>query len=164
MPLATAPNTRAIGNAIVTYLAALVIPNTSTPVYKVAQLEAIFDVIGQVSDGGAVVEVYGDLDDSERRGFGGRVWDEQDWFILSLCSRETAALAAYIYDVRDYLVQPFQVHAQLGNVVSNLFHSQLKSKSGRFYPILRNGQKLKAHVIILTTRQEWGVIPPGVVS
>jgi len=165
MPIATAPNTKAIGNAIVSYLAALVIPNTSTPVYKVAQLEVIFDVIGQVSDGGAVVEVYGNADDSERRGFGGRVWDEQEWYILSLCSRETGGLASYIYDVRDYLVQPFQVHAQLGNIVSNLFHAQLKAKSGRFMTATRDGQILRAHLITLVTRQEWAVpIPPGVVS
>src|SRR6266851_8839097 len=118
MPIANAPNTKAIGNAIVSYLAALTKPDT-TPVYILAQLEVIYDVIGKVSTAGAVCEVYGNAGDSERRGFGGRMWDEQEWYILSMCSRETATLASYIYDVRDFLIVPFQVHAQLGNIVSN---------------------------------------------
>lgn len=164
MPMATAPNTKAIGNAIVTYLAALTKPDT-TAVYKVAQLEVIFDVLTSVSSGGAVVEVYGNLDNSERRGFGGRIWDTQSWYLLSMCSLETATLAAYIYDVRDYLIQPFQVHAQLGNAVSNLFHAQFKQNSGRFMQTVRNGVKLKAYICELETKQEWAVpIPPGVVS
>src|SRR5216683_446572 len=157
MPIATAPNTKAIGNAIVSYLAALVIPNTSTPVYILAQLEVIYDVIGKVSTAGAVCEVYGNAGDSERRGFGGRMWDEQEWYILSMCSRETATLASYIYDVRDFLIVPFQVHAQLGNIVSNLFHSQMKPKSERFYTVVRNGQVLRAHLTMLVTKQEWQV-------
>jgi hypothetical protein len=164
MPLALQPNTKAIGNAIVSYLAALTKPDT-TAVYKVAQLEVIYDVITQVSNGGAVVEVYGNTDDSERRGFGGRIWDEQEWYILSLCSRETATLASYIYDVRDFLVVPFQVHATLGTSITNLFHAQFKPKSGRFMTAIRDGQILRAHLITLITRQEWGVpIPPGVLS
>jgi hypothetical protein len=164
MPATLAPNTGAIGDAIVAYLAALTYPNT-TKVYKDAQLELIFDVISQVSDGGAVVEVYGNADDSERRGSGGRIWDEQDWYILSMCSLETATLARKIYDVRDALVVPFQTHATLGGGIYNVFHAQFKPKSGRFGQVVRNGQNVKMHIITLTTRQEWVVTtPPGVVS
>lgn len=162
MPFATAPQTKAIGNAIVSYLAALTKPDT-TLVYKVAQLEVIFDVLTQVSSGGAVVEVYGNLDNSERRGFGGRIWDTQSWYLLSMCSLETAGLASYIYDVRDYLIVPFQQHAQLGNAVSNEFHTQFKLNSGRFMQTVRNGVKLRAYVCELETKQEW-VVSGGIVS
>ena len=165
MPYPTGPSTKAIGNAIVAYLAALTKPDT-TAVYKLAQLEYIFDVIGKVSDGGAVVEVYGNLDSSERHGFGaaGHIKDVQTWYILSMCSLDTAETAARIYDIRDALVQPFQAHAQLGNIVSNLFHSQLQDNM-RFGRIQRNGQFLRMHLAILETRQEWLVpSPPGVVA
>ncbi len=165
MPAPTMRSTKAIGQAIVAYLAALTIPNTSTPVYLLAQLEMINDVIGKVSDGGAVAEVYGHLDDSERHGFGGagRMKDPQTWYILSLCSLETPTLASYIYDVSDYLMVPFQTHAQLGNTIPGVYQSQLKSGTGSFYRALRNGQWLKAHVIELETKQEWA-IPGGVLS
>lgn len=163
MPATAAPQTRAIGNAIVSYLSTLTYPDT-TQVYQLAQLEEIKDVINLVANG-ACVEVYGHTDDSDRRGFGGRVWDEQEWFILSMCSIDTAALSAKIYDVRDALVQPFQIHAVLGAQVQNLFHAQFKPHSGQFMRIMRNGQFLRAHLITLVTRQEWQVpIPPGVTS
>jgi hypothetical protein len=163
MPATTAPQTKAIGESIVSYLSNLTYPDASR-VYAVAQLESIKDVINAVSGGGACVEVYGDTDKSERRGFGGRMWDYQQWYILSMCSLDTASSAAKIYDIRDAIVQPFQVHAQLGNIVSNLFHSQLQDNM-RFLRIQRNGQFLRAHLAILETRQEWTVpIPPGVIS
>lgn len=163
MPNTFSPNTGAIGDAIVAYLAGLTYPDT-TKVYKFAQLELIMDVVTQVSDGGAVVEVYGNADDSERRGFGGRIWDEQGWYILSMCSLETPALARKIYDVRDQIVLPFQTHSTLGGGIYNVFHAEFKAKSGRFWQVVRNGQNVKAHLIELTTRQEWQIQPPGVVS
>lgn len=165
MPYPTAPSTKAIGTAIVAYLAALTKPDT-TAVYKIAQLELIYDILNTVSDGGAVAEVYGNLDDSERHGFGGagRMKDIQTWYILSMCSVETPALAAYIYDVRDYLVQPFQQHALLGSgaTIPGVFHSQLKP-NGRFWRVRRNEQWFKAHLVELETRAEWA-IPGGVIS
>lgn len=161
---ATAPATHAIGNAIVSYLTNLTYSDGITTVYQLAQLEEIKDVTDQVANG-ACGEVYGNLDGSERRGFGGRMWDSQTWYILSMVSLDTAASAATIYDVRDALVQPFQQHALLGTQVPNLFHAQLKENSGRFLKVLRNGQWLRGHLIELETRQEWQVpIPPGVIS
>ena len=158
----SAPNTKAIGNQIVSFLTALQYPDT-TPVYQLAQLEAIKDITDQVANG-ACVEVYGLLDDSDRRGFGGRIWDTQSWYILSMVSMDTAASAAKIYDVRDALVQPFQAHATLGTAVFNLFQSELKP-NGRFLRVFRNGQWLRCHLAELETRQEWVVpIPPGVTA
>src|SRR6266700_4797630 len=96
-------STKALGQAIANYGAALTKPDT-TAVYRVAQLELINDVLNQVSDGGAVLEVYGNLDAEERHGFGGagRMRAVQSWYLLSMCSLETSALASYIYDVSDY--------------------------------------------------------------
>ena len=160
----SAPQTHAIGTAIVSYLTALKYADGITPVYAVTQLEAIKDVINAVSGGGACVEVYCEQDDSERRGFGGRIWDTQKWYILSMCSIDSPATASQIYDIRDALVQPFQTHAQMGNIVSNLFHSQLQP-SMRFGRIQRNGQFLRMHLAVLETRQEWLTpTPPGVVA
>lgn len=157
------PNTHAIGTAIVGFLQNVKYPSTAS-VYSLAQLEEIKDITPYVQGTSACVEVYGNTDTSRRRGFGGRIWDEQTWFILSICSLDTPAQAAQIYDVRDALVQPFQAHAQLNNVVSNLFHSQLQDKM-RFLRIFRNGVFYRAHLAEMLTRQEWTVpIPPGVVS
>ncbi len=146
MPAPTIRSTKALGQAIANYGAALVIPNTSTAVYRVAQLELINDVLGQVSDGGAVLEVYGNL-----------------WYLLSMCSLETAALASYIYDVSDYLMVPFEQHVQLGNPTTGIYQAQLKPNSGRFYRVQRNGVWLKAHLCEIETRTEWA-IPGGVLS
>jgi len=163
MPATTAPNTKAIGNQIVTYLATLTYSD-ATLVYQLAQLEEIKDVTDQVANG-ACVEVYGNLDGSQRRGFGGRIWDPQTWYILSMVSMDTAAQAAKIYDVRDALVQPFQTHATLGTSIFNLFRAQFKDGTGRFLKVMRNGQWLRAHLIELETKQEWTVpTPPGVIS
>lgn len=160
----SAPQTHAIGTAIVTYLAGLTYSDGITKVYALTQLEAIKNVINAVSNGNACAEVYCETDMSERRGFGGRVWDHQKWYILSMCSIDSPATASQIYDIRDALVQPFQVHAQLGNLVSNLFHSQLQDNM-RFGRIQRNGQFLRMHLAILETRQEWLTpTPPGVIA
>jgi hypothetical protein len=162
MPYATAPNTLSIGNAIVSYLSTLTYSDGITLVYKQAQLEAIKDVSDLVASGGACVEVYGDSDKSERRGFGGRIWDTQTFFILSLCSLDTPQLAEQIYQIRDALVQPLQSHATLGTSVSNLFHSQLKDNM-RFMRMVRNGQWMRAHLCELETRSEW-IVQGGVTS
>jgi hypothetical protein len=158
-----APNTDQIADAIVFYLASLTYSDGST-VYKLAQVEAIKDVTDLVANGGACVEVYANKDKSERRSFGGRIWDTQSWFILSLCSLDTSLLARQIHNVRDALVQPFQAHAQLGNIVSNLFHSQLQDDM-QFLRVPRNEVFLRAHLAELITKSEWQVpSPPGVVS
>lgn len=163
MPLSTTPNTIAIGNAIVAYLAALTYPDT-TPVYKLAQLEAIKNVVDLVATGGACVEVYGHEDDSQHHAYGGKIRDPQSWYILSICSLDTPQLAQQIYSVRDALVQPFQQHATLGNA-GNVFHSQIKPNSGQFFRIFRNGKWYRSHVIELLTIQEWVVpTPPGVIA
>lgn len=157
MPATPYANTGIIGDAIVSFLATLTYPGTSTMVYDQAQLEAIKDVVDQTANGGVCVEVYGDQDTSERRGFGGRIRDEQSWFILSLCSLDSPALARKIYDVRDALVYPFQQHATLGTSVFNLFHAQLQPNM-KFFRVQRNGVWLRAHLAQLTTKQEWQVI------
>ena len=163
MPATTSPNTKAIGNAIVGFLQALTYSSTAA-VYTAVQLEEFKDLTTLVQGNGVCAEVYGNTDTSERRGFGGRIWDTQRWYILSICSLDTAAQSAQIYDVRDQLVQPFQQHAQLNNVVSNLFHSELQPNM-RFLRIVRNGVFYRAHLAELETRQEWTVpIPPGVIS
>ena len=159
---ATNANTLAIGQEIATYMSALVYPGTSTVVYTLAQLEAIKDVIDLTTNGGVCCEVYGDGDTSERRGFGGRIWDTQTWFILSLCALDTPAHAQQIYTVRDALVYPFQQHATLGGSISNLFQVQLKANM-KFFRVLRSGQWLRAHVCELETKQEWAIVG-GVVS
>lgn len=130
--------------------------------YSFSQLEQINDVVGKVSDGSVVVEVYGDTDTSERKGFGGRIWDTQHWYICSLCSLETPGGAQQIYKVRDALVQPFQQHAQMTNIVSNLFHAELQAAM-RFIRVPRDGQVLRAHLAVLETRAEW-VVPGGIIS
>ncbi len=163
-PAPTRRQTKALGQAIASYGAALTKDDT-TLVYNLAQLEIINDVLSHVSDGGAVLEVYGNLDGEERHGFGGagRMRTVQSWYLLSICSLETPALAAYIYDVSDYLMVPFEQHVQLGNPTTGLYHAQLKENSGRFYRVQRNGVWLKAHLCEIETRQEWQ-IPGGVLS
>lgn len=164
MPFPSAPNTVAVGNAIVAYGSALTYPNTSL-VYTLAQLGAIKDVTDQVATGGACLEVHGNLDDSQRHAYGGRIWDEQSWYLLSLVSNDNATSAeTLIYNVRDALVQPFQVHATLGGGL-NVFHAQIKPGTGRFTYAKRNGITLRVHLIELLTKQEWQVpIPPGVTA
>jgi len=166
MPYPTSRSTKAVGNAIVAYLAGLTITNTTTPVFKLAQLELIFDVLNIITDGGAVCEVYGNLDSDERHGFGGagRIKTPQTWFILAMCSLESASLASYIYDVSDYIVQPFEQHALLGSgaTIPGVYFSQLRPP-GRYYRVNRNGQWVKGYLCELETRQEWA-IPGGVIS
>src|SRR6266705_2362665 len=154
MPGTANANTLAIGQQIASYMSALVYPGTSTVVYTLAQLESIKDVIDLTASGGVCCEVYGDTDDSERKGFGGRIWDCQTWFVLSLCALDTPAHAQQIYSVRDAVVYPFQQHVQLGGSVSNLFQVMLKLNM-KFFRVQRSGQWLRAHLAILETKQEW---------
>lgn len=163
MPATFAPNTHAIGTQIVSFLTALAYQDTSL-VYTLAQLEGIKDITDYVANGGACVEVYGDVDTTERRGYGGRMWDTQTWYILSMCNLDTPTLASKIYDVRDALVQPFQLHATLGTSVFNLFYSELQPNM-KFGRIQRNGVWYRSHLAQLLTKQEWTLpIPPGVIS
>lgn len=154
MPATTAPNTLLIGQQIVSYLAALTYPSTSTIVYTLANLEAIKDITDYVANGGICVEVYADGDGSDRRGFGGRIWDPQMWIILSICSLDSPTLAETIYNARDALVVPFQTHATLGTSVFNLFYSELQPNM-KFGRLLRNGKWYRVHEAHLMTKQEW---------
>jgi len=162
MPGTANANTLLLGQQIASYMSALVYPGTSTVVYTLAQLESIKDVIDLTASGGVCCEVYGDTDDSERKGFGGRIWDCQTWFVLSLCALDTPAHAQQIYNVRDAVILSFQTHAVLGGSVSNLFQSQLKP-NGKFFRVQRSGQWLRAYLCVLETKQEWQV-QGGVVS
>lgn len=162
MPVTTAPDTLAIGNQIVSYLSSLTYPGTSTLVYDLAMLEGIKDITDLIANGGVCVEVYCNTDTSERRGFGGRIWDTQSFFILSMCSMDSPALAQQIYNVRDALVIPFQTHATLGTQVFNLFQSALKPNM-KFLRINRDGTEARAHLCELEVKQEW-YIQGGIVS
>jgi len=164
LPAPTQRQTRALGQTIANYAAALTKPDT-THVYTLCQLELINDVLAQINDGGAVLEVYGNLDGEERHGFGGagRMRAVQSWYLLSMCSLETPALASYIYDVSDYLMVPFETHILLGNATMGIYQAQLKENSGRFYRVQRNGVWLKAHLCEIETQSEWA-IPGGVQS
>lgn len=162
MPLATSANTLAIGNQIVSFLSSLTYPGTNTPVYTLATLEAQKDILDNIANGGICAEVYGDSSLSERRGFGGRIWDTQTWFILSLCSLDNPEYAAQIYNVHDALTGIFQQHATLGTSVSNLFHSQLDPNI-KFGRTLKDRTWVRSHLAVLTTKQEWQV-SGGIIS
>ncbi len=157
----TQPNTLAVAQQIVTLLSALTNPDT-TPLYKIVQLEAIKDIVDLTTGGGVCCEVYGDQDTSDRRRFGGIIYDIQTWFILSICALDTPAHAQQIYNVRDQLVQPFQQHAQLGATPANVWFSELQPNM-KFFRIQRSGQWFRAHLAILETKSQWnvsgGIIP-----
>ena len=102
-----APNTLAAANALVAFAQALTI--NSSPVYASVSLGEIKDVIDLVANGGACLEVYGNADDSQHTTFGGGIWDEQSWDLLSLVSLDDAQSAEeLIYACRDALVVPIQ--------------------------------------------------------
>lgn len=160
------PNTPAIANAIVAYMQALTYPNSSTLVYTAVQLGQFKDLTDLIAvSGTACLEVYGNQDDSQHKGFGGKVTDNQSWYLLSLVNLDDAAAAeTLILQVRDALVGPIQTHATLGNAGS-VYHSQVKLGSGRFMKIPRNNVFYRAHVLEVYTKSEWAVItPPGVIS
>ena len=164
MPSTTSPNTLVIAQAIVAYGKALTYTSGAL-VYSVVQLGEIKDITDQVANGNACLEVYANKDDSQHFTFGGKIRDDQTWFLLSLVSLDDAQRAEeQIYQIRDAIIPPFQVHATLGNAGS-IFHSQIRAGSGKFIKIFRNGQWLRAHVIEIMTIQEWFVpTPPGVIS
>lgn len=164
--MTTNPDTLAIGNAIVGFCTPLTFPNTSTLVYDIVQLGEIKDITDRVAvQGAACLEVYANRDNSQHFTFGGKIRDEQTWWLLSLVNLDNANAAEQkIYQIRDALVMPFQIHATLGNAGS-VYHSQIQPHSGKFLKIMRNGQWLRAHMIEIQTWQEWFVpTPPGVIS
>jgi hypothetical protein len=165
MPIATTPNTLSVAQAIAAYGQALTYPGGGT-VYSGVSIGEMKDITEKiVVSGSACLEVYANSDDSQHLAFGGKVRDDQSWYLLSLVNMDDAAAAeALIYQVRDALIQPFQAHATLGNA-GNVFHSQIKSGSGRFLRVFRNGQWLRAHLIEVQTISEWFVpTPPGVIA
>lgn len=161
----TAPNTPAVAQAIVAFGQALTYSTSGLLVYTAVSSGETKDLTNAVAGSNACLEVYANLDDSQRHGFGGKIWDEQTWFLLSLVNLDNAEAAELlIYQVRDALVQPFQTHATLENAGS-VFHAQIKSGSGRFLKALRNGQWLRGHLMEILVRQEWFVpTPPGVIA
>lgn len=164
--MSTNPDTLAVANAIVGFCSGLVFLNTSTALYTTVQLGEIKDVTDKTTGASAAcLEVHANKDDSQHFTFGGKLRDEQTWFLLSLVNLDNAQTAEQlIYQVRDALIVPFQVHATLGNAGS-VYHSQIMPKSGRFLKIFRNGQWFRAHMIEIQTWQEWNVpTPPGVIS
>ena len=159
------PNTPAIGNALVAYFQALTYSN-NLPVYTAVTLGQFKDLTSLIAASGtACLEVYANQDDSQHKGFGGKVTDNQSWYLLSLVNLNNAAAAeTLIMQVRDAIVIPLQTHATLGNAGS-VYHSQVKLGSGRFVKIPRNSVYYRAHILEVYTKQEWAVItPPGVVS
>ncbi len=164
--MSTSPNTLAIANAIVGFCQALKFTDGITPVYTLVQLGEIKDVTDKTTGTeAACLEVHANRDDSQHFTFGGKLRDEQTWFLLSMVNLDNAQNAeSLIYQVRDALIYPFQVHATLGNA-GTVYHSQILPKSGRFLKVFRNGQWFRAHMIEIQTWQEWNVpTPPGVIS
>lgn len=160
------PNTLAIANAIAGFCTPLTYADGVTKVYSLVQLGEIKDVTDRVAASeSACLEIYANKDNSQHFTFGGKIRDEQTWFLLSLVSLDNSTNAEQlIYQVRDALIIPFQVHATLGNAGS-VYHSQIQPHSGKFLKIMRNGQWLRAHMIEIQTWQEWFVpTPPGVIS
>jgi hypothetical protein len=162
--VANAPNTLAVANAIVSYASALTYSDT-TKVYSLVQLGEIKDIINPIANGQACLEVWANTDNSQHKTFNGKISDEQTWFLLSMVSLDNAnAAEQLIYQVRDALVVPFQTHATLGNA-GTVYHSQVKSGSGKFTKASRSGQWVRAHLLEIKTLQEWFVTtPPGVIA
>lgn len=147
-----APNTLAVAQAIVTFASALTI--NAQPVYTKVQLGEIKDVIDLVANGGACLEIYGNADDSQHTAFGGGIWDEQSFDLLSLCSLDDAQAAEeLIYACRDALIVPIQQHYALGNA-GNAFFSRLRP-GGKFLYVDRNGQWLRGHLIEVFVQSQW---------
>lgn len=155
--MATQPSSKAIGQTIVSYLQNLNYPNTSMPVYQLVQLEQIKDVIATISQGGVCAEVYGSTGSSDHKAFGGTMWKEQNWHILSLCSLDTPQLAQQMYDVSDTFEPLLGTHFELGGTIDGLFYSAFVAGSGKHMRIERNGQDVRAYQIELLTRQQYQV-------
>jgi len=151
--MANAPNTLAVAQALVAFAEALT--NGSSPVYAKVALGEIKDVIDLVANGGACLEIYANADDSQHTAFGGGIWDEQSFDLLSLVSLDDAQAAEeLIYACRDALIVPIQQHYELGNA-GNVFFSRIRPGSGKFFYIDRNGQWLRAHLIEVFVTSQW---------
>lgn len=157
-----APNTFAIMQSIQSYMQSIVWGTSSQ--FSLVQIEEIKDITNQVVGMNACLEIYGGNDDSQHFAFGGKIRDEQDFILLALVSKDTTASIQQIYQIRDQLVVPFQIHATLNNA-GTVFHSQVKPKSGAYMDIKRNNQWLRGYRLRIQTQQEWFVpTPPGVIS
>lgn len=149
----SSPNTLAVAQALVSFAEALTIGGS--PAYTKVSLGEIKDVIDPTANGGACLEIYGNSDDSQHTAFGGGIWDEQSFDLLSLCSLDNAQSAEeLIYACRDALVVPIQQHYALGNA-GNVFFSRIKQGSGKFTYVDRNGQWLRAHLIEVYVLSQW---------
>lgn len=155
--MATQPSSKATGQAIVTFLQNLNYPSTSTPVYQMVQLEAIKDVLAITSGGGVCAEVYGYVGSSDHKAFGGVMWKEQTWHVLSLCSLDTPLLAQQIYDVSDTVEALIGSRFELGGSIDGLFQASFVANSGRHTRIQRNGQYVRAYLVEVLTRQQYQV-------
>lgn len=157
MPLATAPNTLAVAQAIAGYMSPLTYTGGAL-VYKLVQVGEIKDVLGSVANGAACLEIYGGSDDSQPLAFGGTRQDTQSFYLLSMVSLDDSQAAEMlIYAVRDALVQPLSAHIRLGDTTGTIFLSGFKPNSGKFLDVPRNGQYLRAHVIELLVSSQWQV-------
>jgi hypothetical protein len=160
--MSNAPNTPAIMTAIQGYMQSITWGSGSQ--FSLVQIEEIKDITNRVANGGVCLEIYGAADDSQHFTFGGKVKDTQSYMLLALTSKDKLEYAQQIYQVRDALIYPFQLHATLGNA-GTVFHSQIKSGTGIYLDIKRNQQWLRGYRVQLMTIQEWNVpTPPGVIS
>jgi len=155
MPLASSPNTLAVAQAIQTYMTALTIGGN--PAYSLVALGEIKDVTDRVANGSVCLEIYGGDDDSQHYAFGGEITDDQSWYLLSMTSLDNSQAAEQLlYAVRDALVKPIQEHITLGSA-GNIYFSQIKPKSGKFFDLDRNGIWVRAHVLEVFTSSLWQV-------
>lgn len=160
--MANTPNTPAIMTAIQGYMQSITWGSGSQ--FSLVQIEEIKDITTRVANGGACLEIYGAMDDSQHFTFGGKVKDQQSFMLLALTSKDKLEYAQQIYAIRDALIYPFQLHATLGNA-GTVFHSQIKPGTGIYLDIKRNQQWLRGYRVQLMTIQEWNVpTPPGVIS
>lgn len=155
--MAIQPTTKAIGQAIVSYLSQMNYSGTTISVYQLVQLEEIKDVLALLSQNGVCAEVYGDTGNSSPKAFGGGMWKEVRWRILSMCSLDTPTLAQQIYDVGDTFETLLGSHIQLGGNIDGVFFSQFVEGSGKHMRIERNAQFIRAYQVELLTRQQYQV-------
>ena len=163
------PDSVSVINALVAYLQGITYPSTA-PVYvpSITTLNGSLQGVqaGEFKDvtdflipntANAICEVYANSEHSHRQAFGGRIRDEQAWFILSIVDMTNANLAEItILQVRDAAIQPFHQHATL-NQAGNVISIMLKPNSGKFLKIPRNGKYYRAFVFEVETISEWAV-------
>lgn len=164
------PDSIDVANAIVAYLQGITYVSNGLPVYVPSittpngnlagvQLGEFKDVTDFLPPGGtnAICEVYANADNSHRQVFGGRVRDEQAWFVLSIVDMTNGNLAEItILNVRDAAIQPFHQHATL-NQAGNDISTALKPNSGKYLRVPRNGKYYRAYVFEVETVSEWAV-------